>query len=74
MYPVALANIDIAVGDNTNREETVEEVDKEVVANTEGTNVDRADILVNTADNQNAWNIRQTNDAVHSNQFVYEGR
>ena len=67
MYPVALANIDIAVGDNTNREETVEEVDKEVVANTEGTNVDRADILVNTADNQNAWNIRQTNDAVHSN-------
>ena len=74
MYPVALANIDIAVGNNTNREELVEEADKERVANTEGTIVVRANFLGNTTVNQDAWNTCQTDDAVNSNQFVYEGR
>ena len=74
LYPVALTNKDIAVGDNTNREETVEEADKEHVANTEGTKVNRANILGNTTVNQNTRNIRQTDDAVNFNQFVYEGR
>ena len=73
LNPVTLANIDIAVRDDTNREETVEEVDKEVVTDSKRTNVHRTYFIENAADHQNAWNIRQTYYAVNTNQLVYQG-
>ena len=67
-----LTDIDIAVGDNADREEAVQEVNKEVVADTEGTDIERADLIKNPADYQNSWNVCQTNDAVETYEIVYE--
>ena len=73
VHPVALTNINIAVGDNANRKKTVQKVYKEVEANTKGANVKGTTLIENPTNDQNARNIGQANDAVNANEFVDQG-
>ena len=60
MHPVTFADVNKAEGDNTNRKETVQEVDEEVEANTESTNTNRAAFIDNPRDDQRSRNVGQT--------------
>ena len=60
MHPVTLTDINIAVGNNTNWDEPIQEVDEEIETNTERANSWGAALTEDSTQNKNARNIGQT--------------
>ena len=67
---MTLAHIDITVGNDTNRKNTVQQVDKEVETYAERTNINGTGLGINSTLNNNARNIPQTKDTVNGDEIV----
>ena len=67
---MTLAHIDIAVGNDTNRKNTVQQVDKEVETYAERTTINGTGLGINSTLNENTRNIPQTKDTVDGDEIV----